>query len=139
MFFVHNCAMCRMCEKTLRLRATADLKRRERIYAAEQAAEARAIALANATPVWCDKSAIHAVYREARRLTEETGETHHVDHYYPLQGKLCCGFHVADNLRITKASENCSKSNVMPLGDSPATRFAMEELGGVDGRRAEML
>lgn len=80
----------------------------------------RAIALALATPVWRDRAAIRVIYEEARRLTAETGIQHHVDHFYPLQGDLCCGLHVHQNLRIMTASANCSKHKKHPMDESPA-------------------
>lgn len=43
-----------------------------------------------------------------------------VDHYYPLQGIVCCGLHVHHNLRVIPASQNCSKSNEHPMDSSPA-------------------
>lgn len=92
-----------------------------------------------ATPLWRDKGAIAAIYREARRITAETGEMHEVDHFYPIQGVSCCGLHVAENLRIVPISVNRSKRHEMPLDHSPATRAAIAELEGLDGLRAEMV
>jgi len=67
-----------------------------------------------ATPEWLSqeqKDAIASMYAEARRLTEETGEQHHVDHIVPVQGKNISGLHVPWNLQVLTAAENWSKSN----------------------------
>lgn len=67
----------------------------------------------NATPNWASKEAILEIYAEARRLTEETGIQHHVDHIIPLKSKIVSGLHCEANLQILTFSENCSKSNVV--------------------------
>ena len=64
-----------------------------------------------ATPKWADPLAIESIYKEARRLTKETGIEHHVDHEIPLRGKLVSGLHVEFNLRAIPASENIKKNN----------------------------
>ena len=74
----------------------------------------RQLALVRAIPRWADLKAITAVYIQAAALGRETGVPHHVDHIYPLRGKLCCGFHVAYNLRVVTAQVNQMKSNRMP-------------------------
>lgn len=51
-----------------------------------------------ATPGWADSNAIELIYAEARRLSEETGVTHEVDH-------------IPANLRPLPASHNRSKGN----------------------------
>ena len=64
------------------------------------------------TPKWLtkeDKTKIKQIYREAKRLTAETGEQYHVDHILPLQGKLVSGFHVPTNLQILHWKDNLSK------------------------------
>jgi hypothetical protein len=64
-----------------------------------------------ATPAWADGTAIRAIYREAIRLTRETGITHEVDHVIPLRSKFVCGLHVETNLQILTRQANCLKSN----------------------------
>ena len=67
-----------------------------------------------ATPRWADQSAIREIYREAARLTADTGIPHEVDHIYPLQGETVCGLHCEDNLQILTKTENIRKKNRMP-------------------------
>jgi hypothetical protein len=64
-----------------------------------------------ATPAWADLSAIRAIYLEARRITEVTGQPHHVDHVVPLKSPLVCGLHIACNLQILPATANLIKGN----------------------------
>ena len=63
------------------------------------------------TPPWANQQAIGAVYEEARRRTAETGVEHHVDHVYPLRGKLVSGLHVETNLEVLTALDNRVKNN----------------------------
>lgn len=69
-----------------------------------------------ATPRWADMSAILAIYREAARLTVETGVRHEVDHIYPLQSDVVCGLHCPANLQILTKTENIRKGNRIPDG-----------------------
>lgn len=64
-----------------------------------------------AIPQWADRKAILAFYKEARRLTKETGIMHHVDHILPISHPLLCGLHVETNLQVLPALENARKSN----------------------------
>lgn len=65
----------------------------------------------NATPAWANLNAIAEFYREAARLTKETGIRHEVDHIIPLQSEIICGLHVENNLQILTRSENARKKN----------------------------
>lgn len=64
-----------------------------------------------ATPVWADRDSIRAIYEKAKRLSELTGQQHHVDHVIPLRHKLVCGLHVPENLQILLAIDNLRKRN----------------------------
>jgi hypothetical protein len=64
-----------------------------------------------ATPSWANQSAISAIYREAIRLTRNTGVTHEVDHIIPLRSPLVCGLHCEANLQILTSTENRRKGN----------------------------
>jgi len=74
--------------------------------------------LLNATPSWLSKEQvieIQGFYKEAKYISEKTGEPHHVDHIVPLQGKEVSGLHVPWNLQILTASKNISKSNKLVI------------------------
>lgn len=68
----------------------------------------------SATPPWLTKEhkkQIGLIYREALRLTQETGILFHVDHIVPLNGRTVSGLHVPWNLQVMKAEDNHRKSN----------------------------
>ena len=67
-----------------------------------------------AVPLWANLEAIEAVYKEAARLTRDTGVKHDVDHIYPLQSPKVCGLHVEHNLQILTHLENMRKHNKLP-------------------------
>lgn len=71
-----------------------------------------------AMPAWADRDAIRAIYAECRRISQETGIKHHVDHYYPLKNPLVCGLHNQYNLQIIPAAQNQSKGNSLPSEES---------------------
>lgn len=52
---------------------------------------------------------LHEIYREAQKITLETGIEHHVDHIRPLAAG---GVHHPDNLQIITAKENLAKSSI---------------------------
>lgn len=64
-----------------------------------------------ATPIWADRELIKELYELARKLTEQTGIQHEVDHVIPLQGKNVSGLHVLENLQVLTSEENRRKSN----------------------------
>ena len=64
-----------------------------------------------AVPLWADTKAMKRIYCEARRLTQETGIPHNVDHIVPLRSNVVHGFHCEANLHIVTATANNLKSN----------------------------
>lgn len=68
-----------------------------------------------AAPPWLTAeqwAAMDAFYREARRLTVETGIEHHVDHIIPLRGGCVSGLHVPWNLRVLPGLDNESRPRI---------------------------
>jgi hypothetical protein len=67
--------------------------------------------LQQACPAWADRGKIREMYKEAKRLTKETGLLHSVDHIIPLKGETVCGLHVHNNLRVSLHIVNMRKAN----------------------------
>lgn len=70
--------------------------------------------IVRATPIWLtpvQKQQIEDVYWLAQDLKVTSGETYHVDHIVPLQGKDVCGLHVPWNLQILPSDLNLKKGN----------------------------
>ncbi len=66
-----------------------------------------------ASPAWADHSLIKEIYRRASEI-RKTGKDVHVDHIYPIAGKLVCGLHVHNNLQIIEAHINRKKMMSAP-------------------------
>lgn len=87
-----------------------------RLCQSRRATRRRQAKMLLAIPRWSDRQAIRAIYAECRAMNETAGFVrYHVDHYYPIQGKLVSGLHVPSNLRIIEALENLKKKNAMPI------------------------
>lgn len=84
------------------------LENRGLIYARNAAR--RALRL-KAIPKWADPAKIKKVYEAAQWMTENTGETWHVDHIVPLKSPVVCGLHCEANLTILPGLENIVKGN----------------------------
>jgi len=82
-----------------------DYKKRTRPKQNAHNAKRRAQKL-DQTPPDADFEKIEKIYEEAKRLEEETGKPHHVDHKVPLSRG---GKHHQDNLRPVPAIDNLRK------------------------------
>lgn len=63
------------------------------------------------TPKWANIKLITKIYEECFLMNKNNLDKYEVDHIIPISGKLVCGFHVENNLRIIKAADNRKKSN----------------------------
>jgi hypothetical protein len=68
-------------------------------------------AMKQATPKWANQKTIKEFYSIAKKLTENLGVPHHVDHIIPLQNEFVCGLHVENNLQILRGTDNLQKGN----------------------------
>lgn len=67
------------------------------------------------TPSWLsaeDKRNMRKIYVFAAEMSRAYGFEWHVDHIYPLHGKLISGLHMPENLQVIPASANRQKSNI---------------------------
>jgi hypothetical protein len=102
--------------RSISRKSVAQWRRRNLDITAEQSARYKSI-VRRASPKWLNKSQKMEMvnfYREARRISKETGIMHHVDHIFPLQAKTCCGLHVPWNMQVLVGSDNIRKRNILP-------------------------
>ena len=62
-------------------------------------------------PAWANRELIAEKYRMARKVSNQTGIKHHVDHIVPMISQFVCGLHVEHNLQVVPAAYNVSKKN----------------------------
>ena len=72
---------------------------------------ARELRTKQAMPLWADRTEIARIFRDAKKVTIETGIKYEVDHIVPITGKTVCGLHTPHNLQIITATENKRKYN----------------------------
>ena len=78
----------------------------------------RRATLRQAMPSWLTQDQIlqiRAIYAEAKRLSDETGVPHDVDHIVPLAGKIVSGLHVPWNLRAIPKTENNRRPRIYQI------------------------
>lgn len=74
----------------------------------------RRIAKLKAIPQWLTTDEIEFMemcYVLRKQMSELFGETFHVDHIVPLQGRQVCGLHVPWNLRVVTKKVNLTKNS----------------------------
>jgi hypothetical protein len=79
-------------------------------------------------PKWANRNAINTKYREAQRLTEETGIKYVCDHIDPVLSPFICGFHVDENIAVITEAANLVKNNHFTpyTVDAEGTKRAVE-------------
>lgn len=112
-------------DKTYREKAGEELKKKKRLYYADKQhlrrseyqrnkqgyiarAYQRLYKIKNLTPENADKKKIQCFYNQAKKITNETGIKHEVDHIIPISKG---GLHHQDNLRVITFEENRKKGN----------------------------
>lgn len=111
---------CIECEKAMAKRPRGNSETRAARQAAHTSKRRRRTRIA--LPSWVDLDEIAKFYIKAREISKATGIKHHVDHIYPIKGKMVCGLHVPWNLQILPWRDNIVKSNKHP-GQSMALAF----------------
>lgn len=91
-------------------------RKRKKLHRHKIAADARKrqAAKKKRTPPWLTPAQVKEMedfYWLTRDLKSVTGETYHVDHIVPLQGKTVCGLHVPWNLQVLPSDVNERKGN----------------------------
>jgi hypothetical protein len=103
---------CIICNRAMSSRWTKDNPARQNANKARR--RARKL---KATPKWEDKRKTQWYYDESQRISQETGEVHHVDHMVPLKHWSVRGLHWHMNFDVLPGAENCSKNNRFWVGD----------------------
>jgi hypothetical protein len=103
---------CKLCGSTSTARWTKDNPaKRNATFARRRARKLKA------TPSWEDKRKTLWYYDESQRISQETGEVHHVDHMVPLNHWSVRGLHWHMNFDVLPGAENSSKGNRFWVGD----------------------
>lgn len=97
---------CRSCTRRSNNQWKKDNPARHRAHSARR--RARKL---KATPKWEDKNKTLWYYDESQRISQETGEAHHVDHRVPLIHWSVRGLHWHGNFDVLPGAENSSKGN----------------------------
>jgi hypothetical protein len=84
-------------------------------------------------PQWANRKLIGVKYREAQRLTEQTGIKYVCDHIDPILSPFICGLHVEENIAVITEAENLAKNNyftpytVDAEGNTQVVKFSADE------------